>query len=349
MASLRMAVIGVGALGQHHARIVSQLPDVTLVAVADPRPEQGQKVATSAGTRWVANHRELIDEVDAVTIAVPTCLHVNVATDFLENGIHSLVEKPLAADLADAHRLVRMAERSGATLQVGHIERFNPAFQAASEICDSPKYIRAERLSPFSFRSTDIGVVHDMMIHDLDLVLALVRSPVIRVEALGLGLMSFHEDSVQARLTFANGCVADLAASRLHPSSRRTMTVWTESKCLAIDYGSRELTTYSPTPRLLFGQSPVAQAQLPGTDIEQLKREVFGTLIDVQTQTIPPQDALTAEISEFVHSVRSGETPTVSGHVALESLSIAERILEVLAAERALLKPPAATEMLRAA
>lgn len=344
-----MAVIGVGALGRHHARIVSQLPEVTLVAVADPRPEQGQSVAAAVGTRWVANHRDLIDEVDAVTIAVPTSLHISVATDFLENGIHSLVEKPLAADLADARRLVRMAERSGATLQVGHIERFNPAFQAASKLCDRPKYIRAERLSPFSFRSTDIGVVHDMMIHDLDLVLALVRSPVIRVEALGMGLMSLHEDSVQARLTFANGCVTDLAASRLHPSSRRTMTVWTESKCLAIDYSSRELTMYSPTQQLLNGPSPVEQSQRPGADIEQLKREVFGSLIDVQKQTIPPRDALTAEISEFVHCVRSGETPTVSGHVALDSLSVAERILGVLAAEHALLRLPIAREILRAA
>ncbi len=339
MSVLRMAVIGVGALGRHHARIVSQIPGVELIAVADPSEVQGRQVAESAKTKWVADYRTLVDDVDAVTIAVPTGFHSRVATDFLENGIHSLVEKPLAADLTEAVRLVQIAERTGAILQVGHVERFNPAFQAAAKLCDQPRYIRAERLSPFSFRSTDIGVVHDMMIHDIDLVLSLVRSPVRRIEAFGITLMGQHEDAVQARLTFENGCVADLSASRVHPTTRRAATIWTATRCLNIDFGSREVTSYSPSARLLFGTSPVDRARQPGADIEQLKQEVFGSLIEVQTQTPAPQDALTAEITEFVECIRSGRSPMVTGTVAVEALTIAERILGVLAAQSQIREP----------
>jgi predicted dehydrogenase len=331
MPALRMAVIGVGALGRHHARIVSQIPGVELIAVADPNRAQGEKVAEAAKTKWVADHRTLIDEVDAVTIAVPTGFHFRVASDFLENGIHSLVEKPLAADLAEAMQLVHLAEQTGATLQVGHVERFNPAFQALRKTCDSPLYIRSERLSPFSFRSTDIGVVHDMMIHDLDLILALVHSPVRRVEAFGMRLMGEYEDAVQARLVFENGCVADLSASRIHPITRRVATIWTATRCLNVDFASRELTTYAPSTRLLHGISPVKQAQRAGADIEKLKQEVFGSFIEVQSEVHLPQDALTEEIAEFVECIRNGRTPTVSGAIALEALTVAERILGVLA------------------
>lgn len=331
MSSLRMAVIGVGALGRHHARILAQLPEVKLVAVVDPNEGQGRKVAESAGTQWVADHRSLIDEIDAVTIAVPTGFHFAVATDFLENGIHTLVEKPLAADLTEATQLVRIAEQTGAILQVGHVERFNPAFQAAAKLCNQPKYIRTERLSPFSFRSTDIGVVHDMMIHDLDLVQALVASPVRRVEAFGMTLMGPYEDAVQARLTFENGCVADLSASRIHPTTRRATSIWTNSRCIHVDYATREVTSYSPSVRLLHGTSPVERARQPGVDIEKLKQEVFGSLIEVNQQSASSQDALTAELSEFVDCVRFGIHPTVTGAVALESLTIAERILGALA------------------
>lgn len=350
MSALRMAVIGVGALGRHHARIVSQIPGVELIAVSDPNEAQGRQVAESAGTKWVADHRTLIDDVDAVTIAVPTGFHFGVATDFLENGIHSLVEKPLAADLTEAVQLVQLAERTGAILQVGHVERFNPAFQAAAKQCDQPRYIRAERLSPFSFRSTDIGVVHDMMIHDIDLVLSLVRSPVSRIEAFGITLMGSHEDAVQARLTFENGCVADLSASRIHPTTRRAATIWTATRCLNVDFGSREVTSYSPSARLLFGKSPVERARQPGANIEQLKQEVFGSLIEVQKETPAAQDALTAEIAEFVECVQTGAAPTVTGTVAVAALTVAERILGVLAAQSPIREPaPLAATQRRAA
>ncbi|MCX7422161.1 MAG: Gfo/Idh/MocA family oxidoreductase [Planctomycetia bacterium] len=339
MQPLKLAVIGVGALGRHHARILSSLPDVELVAVADSNAQQGQQIAESVGARWVSDHRTLIDEVDAVTIAVPTAFHHRVATDFLENGIPTLVEKPLSADLSEAVSLVKSAERTGAILQVGHIERFNPAFRAAERLCDEPKYIRAERFSPFSFRSTDIGVIHDMMIHDIDLVLSLVNSPVAHVEAFGIKLMGEHEDSVQARLTFENGCVADLSASRIHPTSRRATTIWTKSRCINVDYSSREVTSYSPSARLLYGMSPVERARQPGADIERLKQEVFGSLIEVHQETASAQDALTAELQEFVDCVRHGATPTVTGTVAIQALTVAERLLGIVQATAALEVP----------
>lgn len=349
MSLLRMAVIGVGALGRHHARIVSQIPGVELIAVADPNQVQGEKVAEAAKTKWVADYRTLIDDVDAVTIAVPTGFHFRVATDFLENGIHSLVEKPLAADLSEAMQLVQLADQTGATLQVGHVERFNPAFQRLRDQCDPPRYIRSERLSPFSFRSTDIGVVHDMLIHDLDLILSLVPSPVSRVEAFGISLMGEHEDAVQTRLFFENGCLADLAASRIHPTTRRVATIWTATRCHNVDFGSRELTTYTPSTRLRQGPSPVDQARKPGADIEKLKQEVFGSLIEVHQEVTAPQDALTAEITEFVECIQTGSTPTVTGSVALKALNVAERILGVLATQRLTAEQSPRATILRAA
>jgi predicted dehydrogenase len=344
-----MAVIGVGALGRHHARIVSQMPGVEFVAVADQNQVQGEKVAQATNVKWVADYRTLIDEVDAVTIAVPTGAHFRVASDFLENGIHSLVEKPLTADLAEATQLVQIAEQTGATLQVGHVERFNPAFQLLRSRCDSPRYIRAERLSPFSFRSTDIGVVHDMMIHDLDLILSLVPSPVSRVDAIGFRLMGSHEDAVQARLIFENGCLADLSASRIHPTTRRISTVWTATQCLHADFGAREVTTFSPSERLRQGLSPVDLARQPGADIEQLKQAVFGSLIQVQQDVPENRDALTAEIAEFVEAIQSGSTPTVTGSIALESLTVAERILGVLDTQQVASEMPLGDFALRAA
>lgn len=334
MTAIRMAVIGVGALGRHHARILAGLDGVELIGVVDADPQQGQQVAESAGTQWYPDHRGLLTEVDAVTIAVPTFAHARIATDFLDNGIHTLVEKPLTADLSEAIPLVRAAERTGALLQVGHVERFNPAFQTAAPLCDNPRYIRAERLSPFSFRSTDIGVVHDLLIHDLDLVLALTGSTVRQVDAVGMTLMGEHEDAVQVRLTFENGCIADLSASRIHPQARRATTIWTATRCIQVDFAAGEVTSYQPSNRLQLGPSPVELASQPGADLEQLKKDVFGSFIEVTQVPVPARDALTAELTEFVNCIQNDTNPTVTGQVALQSLEVAERILGILQARQ---------------
>ena len=247
MNRLRVAVIGVGALGRHHARIVSELEGVELVAVADSQAERGQDVATKHQTRWVADYRELLDKrlVDAVSVVVPTVAHRAVAGAFLEQGIPVLVEKPLAGNVTQASELVELARKNQALLQVGHIERFNPAFQAAEKVIAAPKYLRCERTSTYTFRSTDIGVVLDLMIHDIDLVLALVKSPLRRCEAFGIGVMGQNEDAAQARLHFENGCIADLTASRISPAASRSMTAWSAAGCVTVDLHQREVKCFS--------------------------------------------------------------------------------------------------------
>ena len=274
MPRLRLAVVGVGALGRHHARILSELPDVELVAVADSRSEQGEEIAAKCRTRWVADYRELLsrDVIDAVSVVVPTVAHRAVAGAFLEAGIPVLVEKPLAANVTHARELVRLASRQGTLLQVGHIERFNPAFQAAAPLIVEPKYSRAERTSGYTFRSTDIGVVHDLMIHDIDLVLSLVRSLLRSVEAFGTTVMGGHEDVAQARLRFENGCVADLTASRISPTAVRSLQAWSASGCVTCDMHTREVKRFAPSDALKFGPAPLDLARQPGADIEQLKK-----------------------------------------------------------------------------
>lgn len=334
MKPVRMAVVGAGALGRHHARILSELESVHLVAVAEPNPEVGRRVAEQCGAEWIPDSRELFNRVDAVSIVVPTTAHLPVAADFLRRRIPVLVEKPLACNVDEARQLVEIADEHETLLQVGHIERFNPAMQAATPLCGAPKYIRAERLSPYSFRSTDIGVVHDLMIHDLDLILDLVRSPLVRAEAFGVCLMGGHEDCVQARLEFESGCIADLTASRMHPTARRTMQVWSSRGCVTIDFATRDVTAYTPSPALLFGPPPVQQARESGADLEQLKQDVFGKLLKIDTPPVSQGDALTAELSSFVECVRMGRRPLVDGAAALRAMEVAGRVANAVATHR---------------
>lgn len=333
MKRLRVGVVGTGALGRHHARIYSNL-DTELVGVADTSPERGQAVAEACRTRWFADYHDLFGAVDAVSIAVPTLAHKTVATEFLERRIAVLVEKPLASTVAEAASLVAAAERTQTTLQVGHVERFNPAAQVAQRLAGAPRYIRAERTSPYAFRSTDIGVVLDVMIHDIDLILDLVRSPLVEVEAFGVSILGENEDCVQARLRFGNGCIADLSANRVHPTSRRSMQIWSTSGCVTVDFTSREVVHYVPSERLLAGDSPLARAKQPGADIDQLKREIFGEYVRLDRPEVSKADALTAELASFVDCVLNEQTPVVDGQAALAAMEAADRILKSVAAHR---------------
>ncbi len=335
MPRLRMAVIGVGALGRHHARILSEMPDVELVAVVDSRAEQGNDIAAKCGAKWLPDYRALLasDMIDAVSVVVPTIAHWQVAGDFLRAGMPVLVEKPLAANVAQAQELVELASRHGALLQVGHIERFNPAFQVASERITHPKYIRAERASTYTFRSTDIGVVHDLMIHDIDLVLSLVRSPLRSVEAFGMTVMGGHEDAVQARLRFDSGCIADLTASRINPVAIRSLQAWSAAGCVTCDMHTREVRQYAPSDRLLFGPAPLDLARQPGADMEQLKKDVFGQFIEVDAIPVDASgpDALTRELLEFVDCAKTGRTPHVNGQDGLAAMLVADAVLQSVA------------------
>jgi predicted dehydrogenase len=328
MKALRLAVIGTGALGRHHARILADMPGVELTAIADTNPVVGAEIAAKCRTTWVADYRELFDRLDAVVVAVPTQAHHAVASEFLRHGIDVLVEKPIAKTLEQADQLVELAATRGVLLQVGHIERFNPALTAVRPHLREPRYIRAERYSPYSFRSTDIGVVHDMMIHDLDLVLSLVPAAIERVEAFGVSILGEHEDCVQARLTFVDGCVADFSANRVSPVTRRNMQVWSADGCAHLDFAARESVLYAPSPTLRYGTSPLERARQPGVNLEQLREEMFGTYIKVHRPTVTPRDQLTEELLAFTDCVRTRQRPLVDGVQAARAMAAAERILE---------------------
>jgi predicted dehydrogenase len=334
MNNLNLMVVGAGALGRHHARILSGLDGVTLAIVADPREEIGRPIAEQFGARWVADYRDAVGEIDAASIVVPTFLHVPVASEFLSRGIPVLVEKPLAASTDDARLLTDLAANNDCVLQVGHVERFNPAYVTAKQRTGLPRLIRTERFSPFPFRSMDIGVVHDLLIHDIDLALDLAQSKVVNVQAFGVSAMSDFEDVVNARLTFANGCIADLTANRLNPTACRRMQIWSDSGRVDVDLQTRQIDTFAPSAALQSGPSPVDLAQRPGADIEQLKADVFGRFIETGSPDVSEADALTAELSEFVDCVRTGKRPSCSGQEASNALQVADTVLSCLELSR---------------
>lgn len=326
MTRLTGVVVGVGALGRHHARILSSIDGVSLLAVADSNQAAGEAVAASCGTRWVTDFRDVLSEIDFAVAAVPTFAHLPVATTLLEAGVDVFVEKPIALNSIEASHLVDLASERKRILQVGHIERFNPAFEAAAPRLADAKYIRSERISPYSFRSTDISVVLDMMIHDIDLLLAVTGEFPSRVEALGACLVGDQPDLVQARLVFPGGCIADLVANRVSPTTARTMQAWSPAGCTQIDFGTRQATCFAPTPTLLYGATPLERSRQPEANIEQLKGAIFGQYIQQTELPVVPQDQLTAELHDFLRAVRTRQTPRVDGRQGLMALQVAEQI-----------------------
>ncbi len=323
-----MAVIGVGHLGKEHARILAGLPDVELVGVADVNDEQAQAVARRCGCQAYCDFWPLLNLIDAACIVVPTSQHRAVAGEFLGRGLPVLVEKPLAPTVAEAQQLTELAEKNGALLQVGHIERFNPAFEDLQRRPMQPKFIRCERLGPFSGRSTDIGVVLDLMIHDLDLLLALVPSPVRWVEALGMSVFGGQEDIAHARLHFANGCVAEVTASRAHAAPSRRMQIWSPEGFAEVDFAGRRLTLLQPAEHVRrHGLDP---AQLDPAARARLRDELIGRHLELFEQDGQSQDQLTCELKHFVHCVQTGANPRVGGADACAALVLAERVLRSL-------------------
>lgn len=332
MAPLRLAVIGVGHLGQHHARILAGLPDVELVGVADTRFEQAQRVAQRCGTRPYASFWPLLSMVDAAVVAVPTILHHPIAQPFLAHGIPLLIEKPLAARLADADDLVELAQKHGTVLQVGHVERFNPAFEELERRRLQPRYIDCLRAGPFTGRSTDIGAVLDMMIHDLDLVLALVRSPVQSVEGLGMSVLGGHEDLASARLRFVNGCVANLTVSRVHPEPVRTLRIWAAEGLATLDFAARKLTLAQPSAALR--RDGLALEQLPPAERARQQADLCRGHIPTVELDCNHGDPLTRELEDFLRCVRTGARPRVDGGEARKALALADGILECIRSHR---------------
>jgi predicted dehydrogenase len=322
---LRMAVIGVGHLGKEHARILAGLPEVELVGVADLNQEHAQAVAHRLNTQAFSDYWPLLNLVDAACIAVPTSQHVAVAREFLRRGIPLLIEKPLAADLAGAEELTALARQTGTLLQVGHIERFNPAFEELQRRTIRPLLVRAQRLGPFTGRSTDVGVVLDLMIHDLDLLLDLVRAPVRSVAAAGVSVFGGHEDVATARLEFTNGCCAELMASRATAVPARVMQVWAAEGYAELDFAQRRLTLVQPSEEVRRrGLDP---AQLDPASRACLREELFGRHLETRVISGNMQDQLSAELQDFVACVRSGAEPRVTGTAGRDAIALAGAIL----------------------
>ena len=235
MPATRVAVVGAGYLGRFHAQKYAALDGVQLVAVADPDEAARERVAREAACAAVADYRQLLGEVDAVSVVTPTPLHHRVSREFLESGAHVLVEKPITATIEEARDLVATATRLGKVLQVGHLERFNPAIVAVEGILDRPRFVESNRLAPFKPRGTDVSVVLDLMIHDIDLILNIVGSPVASIDAVGAQVFTDEIDIANARLRFENGCVADATASRISMKSERKLRVFQSDAYLSID------------------------------------------------------------------------------------------------------------------
>jgi predicted dehydrogenase len=325
MKRLRTAVVGVGHLGKEHARVLASLPEVELVAVADVNREQAQAVASRHGAQAFADYWPLLNLVDAASIAVPTSLHLEVAREFLRRGIPVLVEKPLAADLAGADELVALARQTGAILQVGHIERFNPAFEELQQRALRPLLVRLHRVGPFTGRSADVGVVMDLMIHDLDLLLALVRSPIRALSATGLSVFGSHEDVASARLEFVNGCTAEVMASRAAAMPSRVMQVWGAEGHAELDFGQRRLTLVQASDEVRrHGLDP---ARLDPASRARLREELFGRHLETRVIDGKAHDQLTAELQHFIGCVRSGAEPRVTGTDARDAVALAGLIL----------------------
>jgi predicted dehydrogenase len=303
--ALRLAVIGVGHLGRHHARIASTLEGVRLTAVVDLKPDRVAEIAAAHGTIGLTDFRELFDRVDAVVVAVPTEAHLAVAVPFLERGVAVLVEKPMAQSLAEADAMIAAAGASGATLAVGQTERYNPAVAAVLPLVTSPRFIEVHRLGTFSERSLDIDVVFDVMIHDLDIILALVKADPVSIEAVGVPVLTDKFDIANARLRFATGCIANVTASRISKERVRKIRFFQPDAYVSIDYAEQEVEGY----RLLRrdGERPQIQGgKLPVTREEPLKRE----------------------LADFVRAVRDTRRPLVAGEDGLRALALAQAIAD---------------------
>jgi predicted dehydrogenase len=301
--SLRVAVIGVGYLGRHHARILASLPGVALTAVIDTNRARADEIATANHTQAAYDYRDVLGQIDAVTLAVPTGIHHDIAMPFLEARVPVLVEKPIARTLAEADAMIETSVAADTILAVGHTERFNPAVAAARPILTDPRFIEGHRLGTFPERSLDIDVVFDLMIHDLDVLLSLVRSDVESIEAVGVPVLTDRVDIANARLRFANGCIANLTASRISRERVRKIRFFQPATYLSIDYATQKVDVW----KLNRDGGP-----LPA--IEGGEIEVVG------------DEPLRRELADFVDSVACRRAPVVTGEDGRRALALAADI-----------------------
>lgn len=300
-AIIKTAVVGVGHLGKNHARIMKELPECELVAVCDSDPANLEEVSGRLGTRAVSDYRELAGQVDAVSVVVPTVLHHEVSSFFLSRGIHVLCEKPVTRALDEARNLISLAEDKGVLLQIGHIERFNHAFLQVCNDISEPRFIECQRLGPFTPRVKDVGVVLDLMIHDIDLILSLVKSPIRTVHAVGVNVFTPHEDMSNAHILFANGCIANINASRLTSDRVRKFRVFTRDSYYSLDFGDGS-----------FKSMKLKEGSIEEKEVEPLEK----------------REPLKLEIRHFLECIREHKQPIVTGVHGRDALAVALMVLD---------------------
>jgi predicted dehydrogenase len=332
MTRTKVAVIGCGHLGTIHARLLATRADAELVAVVDPVPASRQRVAEAHGCRALAEPQELVGLADAVVVAAPTCLHAEVSLPLLSQGLDLLIEKPIAADRREADQIVTTADRHGRIVAVGHVERFNPAWRMAVERCGRVVAVESARLAPFTFRSLDVGVVLDLMIHDIDLVLSLEPGKLTRVESQGLVATGGHEDAVRARLVFSSGLVADLSASRIHPTLSRRVSLWGTQGIVAADFNAKTVEVVAPSPSVQRGDFDAAA--VPPADRAALKDRFFADILPRETLTVPDANAIACEHDDFLAAVRSRRPALVQASAGAAALDVAMRVLDGLVCVR---------------
>jgi len=306
---IRAAVIGVGYLGRFHAQKYAGLPGCTLVAVVDTDAQAAARIGAELGVPGLTNYRELFGKVDAVSLAVPTPLHHSIGCVLLEAGIHVLVEKPIATTIQEGQALVDAARARGRILQVGHLERFNPAIVAAADRLTTPRFVESHRLAPFKQRGTDVSVVLDLMIHDIDLIQELVGTPIESIDAVGASVFSGEIDIVNARLRFQGGCVANTTASRISLKQERKIRIFQDDAYLSVDMQQKILT--------VIRKKDAAPVETPAQ-------------VAIEEESFDQGDALKAEIEAFLRSVRDNVAPLVSGEDGLRALQTALRITEMV-------------------
>lgn len=301
----RTAVIGVGYLGRFHAQKYAQIAGSQLVAVVDANADAAAKVGAELGVPALQDYRAILDQVDAVSLAVPTPLHHQIGRALLERGIHVLIEKPIATTVTEARELIALAQRHRCVLQVGHLERFNPAIVAAADRLRTPRFVESHRLAPFKQRGTDVSVVLDLMIHDIDLIQELVGTPIESIDAVGATVFSGEIDIVNARIRFRGGCVANTTASRISLKQERKIRIFQDDAYLSVDLQQKILT--------VIRKKDTAPVESPAQ-------------VSIEEESFEQGDALLAEIEAFLRSVREGVAPVVSGEDGLRALETAMQI-----------------------
>ncbi len=325
---LPVAVIGCGRMGRLHARFYSQMPQVRLVGVYDASPDAAAECADEHGTKAFASLKELLTQVAAATIAVPTVAHPEIAKKCIDAGVACLIEKPLAKDVADAESIVGWARTGNVTVQVGHIERFNPAVRAMRQMHIQPGFIEVTRISPLTFRSIDVGVVLDMMIHDIDIVLQLAQSKASRIDATGVSITGETEDICNARIVFENGCVANMTASRLALKTERKLRVFSPDAYVSVDYQKRYGIVANRSGNVDAIRDAVSK--IKSGEIQDLSDLNFADLVTIQELQIDDADPLRAELESFVNAVKNRSAPEVPAEDGLAAVLLATQIVKAI-------------------